>query len=443
MRRRRVIVLTGIAATSGCLRLQDDQAGGGNSTAQRSEGSGEVRDVSGTWAQYGYDAARTGTATGESGPTDDIAKQWHVTDNQPHSLGSSPAVADGNVYIVTNRGEQVVWAIDATTGETQWKQPVGGLWKHSLAIANGQLFCATTSGEAVALDTETGAYNWQVSIDGNVDSQNNVAVNDGTVYITDDSGRFYMLSTDDGTEIERIEFDGRCLSGPAITDGKAFVATFGPTDPDAYPEGAEDWVFTGGDAAKEIQSDLVAMDGSGTIQKTDTQTGDIEWSVDLPDFVTVTPTVADGTIYVGCWDGYLYAIDAADGSQEWRYELGTPVTGDASVADETVYIGDWDATLHAISTAGDEEWILPSDVDDARITTKPTIADGVVYVNINRGIIAADSDGRQLWEFQGRRRWFDESSPAVVDGSLFVCGSVDRRTIDGGEEPIGGLYKVV
>lgn len=443
MRRRRFIALTGIAATGGCLRLQDDSAADGTGTEQRSEGSGAARDVSGTWPQYGYDAARTGAATGESGPTDDIAKQWHVTDNQPHALGSSPAVADGNVYIVTNRGERLVWAINATTGETQWKQSVGGLWKHSPALSNGQLFCATTSGEAVALDTDSGAYNWQVSIDGNADSQNHVAVDDGTVYITDDSGRFYFLSTDDGEEIGRIELNERCLSGPAITGDKAFVSTFGPTDPDAYPEKAEDWVFTGGDASEEVQSDLVAMDGSGTIHKTAPQTGDVVWSVSMPDFVTVTPTVVDGTVYVGCWDGYLYALDAADGDEEWRYELSTPVTGDASVADGTVYIGDWDGTLHAVSTAGDREWILPSDLDDARITTKPTIADDVVYVNTNRGIIAADSDGRQLWEFQGRQRWFDESSPAVVDGSLFVCGGVGSRTIDGEEELIGGLYKVV
>ncbi len=51
--------------------------------------------------------------------------------------------------------------------------------------------------------------------------------------------------------------------------------------------------------------------------------------------MTATPTVVDGTVYVGSWDDYFYALDLETGAVRWKYELSaqnamTPYPGQTS-----------------------------------------------------------------------------------------------------------------
>jgi outer membrane protein assembly factor BamB len=45
------------------------------------------------------------------------------------------------------------------------------------------------------------------------------------------------------------------------------------------------------------------------------------WAFPTGDAVTATPTVVDGTVYVGSWDGWFYAIDFATGALRWKFQL--------------------------------------------------------------------------------------------------------------------------
>ena len=45
------------------------------------------------------------------------------------------------------------------------------------------------------------------------------------------------------------------------------------------------------------------------------------WYFHTGDAVTANPVVAKGSVYVGSWDGYFYAIDAKTGKQRWSYKL--------------------------------------------------------------------------------------------------------------------------
>jgi polyvinyl alcohol dehydrogenase (cytochrome) len=45
------------------------------------------------------------------------------------------------------------------------------------------------------------------------------------------------------------------------------------------------------------------------------------WVFPTGDAVTATPTVVHGTVYVGSWDGWFYAVDFATGKLRWRYQL--------------------------------------------------------------------------------------------------------------------------
>jgi outer membrane protein assembly factor BamB len=87
----------------------------------------------------------------------------------------------------------------------------------------------------------------------------------------------------------------------------------------------------------------------------DAATGEQEWAFTQPsDEVDSSPTVADGTVYVGSYDSNLYAVDAATGSQEWAFtQPSDEVFSSPTVADGTVYVGsggfgDGDGTLYAV-----------------------------------------------------------------------------------------------
>src|SRR5205085_10401998 len=45
------------------------------------------------------------------------------------------------------------------------------------------------------------------------------------------------------------------------------------------------------------------------------------WEFRTGDAVTATPTVVNGTIYVGSWDGFFYAIDLRTGGLRWKFQL--------------------------------------------------------------------------------------------------------------------------
>ena len=177
--------------------------------------------------------------------------------------------------------------------------------------------------------------------------------------------------------------------------------------------------------------------------------------------VTATPTVVAGTVYVGSWDGYFYAISLRTGKLRWKYQLaaqpavspqpggppdrgsdGGMVTssawfepGNGTHPDLVLFGGGY--TLYALDAAtGNLFWKhdytgrpdLPPDPvhDDARIFSSPVVVDGKVIVGLSvdggrgrRGyIVAADvQTGDPVWT---RETDVDASGTVLNDG----CGDV-------------------
>jgi outer membrane protein assembly factor BamB len=70
----------------------------------------------------------------------------------------------------------------------------------------------------------------------------------------------------------------------------------------------------------------------------------------LPTRANVAPTVgADGTIYIGLYDGTVVALDGGDGHVKWSYDVGFNVSSSAAIgADRTLYIGSMDGFVYAL-----------------------------------------------------------------------------------------------
>ncbi len=177
--------------------------------------------------------------------------------------------------------------------------------------------------------------------------------------------------------------------------------------------------------------------------------------------VTATPTVVAGTVYVGSWDGYFYALSLKTGQLRWKFQLaaqpavspqpaGPPdpgtdggiVTssawyepGNRSHPDLVIFGGGY--TLYALDAGtGNLVWHhdytgrpdLPADPlhDDARIFSSPVVADGKVLFGVSadggrgrRGYVVA-ADVQTGDPVSTRETDVDASGAVLNDG----CGDV-------------------
>ena len=76
--------------------------------------------------------------------------------------------------------------------------------------------------------------------------------------------------------------------------------------------------------------------------------------MELQDWVvnanTLDAAVANGVVFIGSKDDYVYALDAKTGGKIWTYKTGADVESFTSVANGVVYIGSNDDYIYAIGT---------------------------------------------------------------------------------------------
>ena len=169
-----------------------------------------------------------------------------------------------------------------------------------------------------------------------------------------------------------------------------------------------------------------------------------EWVVHTGGPIYSSPTVADGVVYVGSSDGYLYAFPAVPNPAtctggppvecpaSWRVQTGGPVLSSPVVDGSTVYVGSDDGKLWAVNTAGAVEWTAAT---GGPVRSSPALSGGTVYVGSDDGkLYAFDAGGcagpappitcTPLWTAAtgGPVR----SSPSVADGKVYV-GSDDAK----------------
>lgn len=153
------------------------------------------------------------------------------------------------------------------------------------------------------------------------------------------------------------------------------------------------------------------------------------WTFKCEDEIRGTPSIFQGTLFVGSYDNNLYALNAADGKFQWKYPTEGGVVSRPLVADGNVLFGSEDRRLHVVSTrSGKVVWTYYT---EAPVRSSPRIADGHVFIG---------SDDRQLHAINfntGRAAWKFEtadairSTPFVSNNMVFTgCESGDFYAVD-------------
>jgi outer membrane protein assembly factor BamB len=253
---------------------------------------------------------------------------------------SSPAVVDGVLYV--GSGDTNIYAVDARTGQQIWKFPTKRRVASSPAVVDGVVFCGSLDGYMYAISAETGTNLWKLKTQGNGgfpvgEIFHAPAVVDGLVYFGSRDSGVYAVDAVTGKRVWRRDVAGGgswAFNSPAVYNGLVLAGT-------------------------SIPGYLCALD---------TKTGIQKWQISMPNSLQEysSPAVAEGIAYFGVGDAlstctsrahpraapaYFLAVDIAAKKIKWRFRTDGHVWSSPSVVEGTVFFGCLDGYVYALNEA--------------------------------------------------------------------------------------------
>ena len=185
------------------------------------------------------------------------------------------------------------------------------------------------------------------------------------------------------------------------------------------------------------------------------------WTFKCEDEIRSTPLNYKNTIYIGCYDNNLYAINAADGNFLWKYPTEGGIVSKPVAYEDNIFFGSEDNRLHVISArsgkvvwthytdgpvrssvriaeghafiGSDDKYLHAVNLNTGRLAWKfetsdsvrstPFVANELVYIGNEMGdFLAIDFRGNLKWRFRAKRAI--TSSP-VIAGQMALFSSLD------------------
>ncbi len=144
--------------------------------------------------------------------------------------------------------------------------------------------------------------------------------------------------------------------------------------------------------------------------------------------VHASPALADGTLFIGSWDSYFYALDASTGKEKWRFKTGEDpdihnqvgIQSSAAVADGVVYFGCRDSNLYALDAkTGQKKWVFNN--KGSWVIGSPAVQNGKLYFTTSdSGMFYAVDAKSGASIFSLKFIWPMFSSPAIAGSTLYV-----------------------
>jgi len=276
-----------------------------------------------------------------------------------------------------------------SAGDIIWKFKAGGAIYSCPAIdtnwSREAIYFGGDDGYLYALSLDS-LFKWKYKTNYWVYSSPAVA-SDGTIYVGSDDGYLYAINSD-GTIKWKHPVNGLVRSSPALDYSTVYVAT---KDGEVYA--------------------ICTYDG---VRK---------WKIQLGGAVYSSPAIGSyGTIYIGCNDGYLYALDDWDdwdGHEIWKFKTNGPIYSSPAIgSDGTIYVGSDDGSIYAVRSDGTLKWQVRT---DDWVRSSPVIgSDGTVYAGSDDGYLyAINSNGTIKWTF--KTNGYIRATPVIgSDGTIYV-----------------------
>jgi eukaryotic-like serine/threonine-protein kinase len=160
------------------------------------------------------------------------------------------------------------------------------------------------------------------------------------------------------------------------------------------------------------------------VRRAGTQTGPVKmagikplWKFKCEDEIRGTPTISQGSLFIGSYDNNLYSLNAADGTFQWKYPTEGGIVSCPAILDGNIYVGSEDKLLHVVSErSGKVVWTYYT---DGPVRSSPRIAEGHVFIGSDDGYLHAVNvnTGRMVWRFESADAI--RSTPLVLDDMVY------------------------
>ena len=351
------------------------------------------------WPTYGFDDARQHISPYDHRPP--YRRVWTIDAHD--TLEFPPTVGYGRVYLAQQKG--LFFALDAETGEVDWRKSLGRCAASSPTIGKGVVYqsymhrveCLQdqpgADGFVVAWDAHTGRERWRFR---SAPIESSPLLHGKRLYVGSWDHNVYAINAKNGRKIWSFQADDQANTSAAYWRGRIFIASDG-----------------------------------GTLYALSAKSGKLIWRAQSNstfggrEFWYATPTIAYGRVYIGNTDGTMYVFGAKSGKLLWARPLGTYIYGAAAVYRRKVFVGTYDGKFFALDAAtGDTVWEIAA---NGAVHSAPTVMGGLVYYavcstcgeeaqrTVARGPDATYAvrarDGKRVWRFAAGKY----ANPVVAD----------------------------
>ena len=133
-----------------------------------------------------------------------------------------------------------------------------------------------------------------------------------------------------------------------------------------------------------------------------------------------TAAIVEGSVYIGCTDGKLYALNLQTGEKRWEFSTPLGFVASAAVRGGRVYIGDSDGLFYCLEAATRQEAV--DFQTDAEIDSSANFHGDHVLFGSQDSTFIACRPPRASWSGSLRAQDQIRCFPTVVDNLGFVAG---------------------
>lgn len=337
-------------------------------------------------------------ATNVVGPSASEAAWSHHTGAR--IVGQPVVSRDGNVYVGSLDG--FLYSI-GPNGTLRWKKPLEDHVFSTPAIdENGNVYVGSDA-DVVFSFSSSGQLRWRLETDGDADTGVTIA-EDGTIHFG--AGRDLYAVSPDGRVKWRFRALGKIYSTPAVDDdGTVYV---GSQDDRFYAIAADGnlrWEYRTRD--DNDASPVLADDGTIYFGSDDRHVyaldrdGRLKWAADVDGYVRAPIGLGPSGSVLAATFGprpRIVCLETSDGSVRWSFAVSHSDSSEVGIssgpiadAEGNIYVGAHDDYVYSITPRGTLRWIFETRGD---VDSTPILApDGTLYVGSDDGELYAIRGG--------------------------------------------------
>ena len=377
------------------------------------------------WGQFQRDAYNAGRDDHSRDSISFNGVKW-IYDTNTIEMPSSPVGADGRI-IVNNWGGTYCLT---RGGNLIWKNAdvVGSF---TPAIGSGKVLVGGKDGFLYCLNITNGEQKWKTQITAHpgisgVTSPPTIVR--GKVYVgafnfSGGPGELFCLDEATGSVLwKNTTFSSVYFSSPAVSEDRAYIGTMGLYD-----------------------SSTLKWDEPYGMYCFDVKNGDLLWNYMVDGSVGSSPTITDEKVLFTSKDGHIYCLNGLSGEIIWKKNIGSSVSSPA-VNGDFIYVGSGDmgsnGQFYCFDMSGNIVWQF---TPNGAVQSSPAIDRDRVYfaTNVRNGTVYCLTlrTGELSWQYKPWPEDYIISSPAIVNGEVYIASDNGRLYCFDGDRPYFGYTK--